>query len=166
MEMMNLHHGDADDTVGDEQDGLAGGHVVVARDGEAGDGEGLADGRRAPEHELTGGVDLPAVLAGRQEEDQSHVGEEGEDRAGHVSHHHHLREVAEDELEDGQDRGSDGEEEPEDNPGRPGHLPGLAGQAVVDVEGEGDQQDGHWQVDQHGGLETFCELRAAGVPSE
>ena len=51
-------HDEADDAVDDEEDGLGGGHILVAGDGEAGDGDSLADDSGAPEHELGRRVDL------------------------------------------------------------------------------------------------------------
>ena len=140
---------------------------MVSRGDEAGYGESLAQSCRAPEQELSGRVDLATVLAGSQQDDEAHVAEEGEDWTHHVSHNYDIsREVAEDQLQDSQDRGGDSEKELDHDPGRPGHLPGLAGEAVVDVEWRGDQEDDHRYVDQHGGEEAFRELGVRCVPGE
>ena len=95
------------------------------------------------------------MLAGGRHEDHHHGREELEDRTYNV-----LRvdggggEVAEDELQDGEDGDGDGETEPQHDPGGPGDLPGLAGQAVVDIQWEGGHKQEDREVDQDSVLET------------
>ena len=107
------------------------------------------------------------MLAGRRQEEQQEGGEELEDRAHYVlAVDGGGDEVGEDELQDREEGGGQGEAEPRHDPGGPGNLPGLAGQAVVDIEGEGGEQHQHREEDQHRVLETFCQPGGLCVPGE
>ena len=163
----NLQHNEADDAVDDEDDGVGGVCVLVAREDEVDDGERLADRRTAPEQELCRRVDQATVLAGGRHQDHHHGREELKDRPHDV-----LRvdgrggEVTEDQLQDGEDGDGGGEGQPEDDPGGPGDLPGLAGETVVHIQGEADEEDEDGEVDQDRVLEAVRQPGPGGVPGE